>query len=350
MKQTMTDRTLPSWMSINSNNERNEENQGQQGFHKKNILEDDLPFLEFSGTVVYSREKNDCSFISEDLRSCLNPGAALGFDIEWPPSFTKGKTKKVAMVQLCASEEKCYLFHLSSMSGFPAGLKMLLQDEAIKKVGVGIEGDMWKLLSDFDIKLKNFVELTYLANEKLRCAEKWSLNGLIKYLFKRQLMKDRDVRCGQWDDFDLTEEQKRYAATDAYAGLIIYKKLEDMIPGNITLSTAVKEKLSQMACEMKELADYIPEGAHNINSVAELVEDMAVKLESLRTLLLENDTKAHKAEEEPDSDLLEQEEKNQSFGRGAKAFSLLGKGDRHQMGVDRRSSLPRSLQGPRKCL
>ena len=42
---------------------------------------------------------------------------------------------------------------------------MLLQDEAIKKVGVGIQGDMWKLLSDFDIKLKNFVELSDLANE-----------------------------------------------------------------------------------------------------------------------------------------------------------------------------------------
>uniref|UniRef100_A0A8B9RKF7 DNA 3'-5' helicase n=1 Tax=Astyanax mexicanus TaxID=7994 RepID=A0A8B9RKF7_ASTMX len=190
------------------------------GAYKKNILEDDLPFLEFGGVLMYSKEKNDCSFLSEDLRSSLAPGSAVGFDLEWPPSFTKGKSKKVALVQLCASEEKCYLFHLSSMTGFPSGLKMFLEDENIKKVGVGVEGDMWRLMSDYDIKLKNFVELSDLANEKLKCVEKWSLDGLVKHLFKKRLYKDKDVRCSHWDDFELTEEQKRYAATDAYVSVI----------------------------------------------------------------------------------------------------------------------------------
>lgn len=50
---------------------------------------------------------------------------------------------------------------------FPQGLKMLLENEAIKKAGVGIEQDQWKLLRDFDIKLKSIVELTDVANEKV---------------------------------------------------------------------------------------------------------------------------------------------------------------------------------------
>uniref|UniRef100_A0A8B9LDV4 DNA 3'-5' helicase n=1 Tax=Astyanax mexicanus TaxID=7994 RepID=A0A8B9LDV4_ASTMX len=199
-----------------SKTQKHEDQVHTQGAYKKNILEDDLPFLEFGGVLMYSKEKNDCSFLSEDLRSSLAPGSAVGFDLEWPPSFTKGKSKKVALVQLCASEEKCYLFHLSSMTGFPSGLKMFLEDENIKKVGVGVEGDMWRLMSDYDIKLKNFVELSDLANEKLKCVEKWSLDGLVKHLFKKRLYKDKDVRCSHWDDFELTEEQKRYAATDAY--------------------------------------------------------------------------------------------------------------------------------------
>uniref|UniRef100_A0AAY5EVW8 DNA 3'-5' helicase n=1 Tax=Electrophorus electricus TaxID=8005 RepID=A0AAY5EVW8_ELEEL len=188
--------------------------------YKKNILEADLPHLEFTGTVIYSQEKNDCSFLSEDLRSSLAPGSAVGFDLEWPPSFTKGKSKKVALVQLCATEEKCYLFHISSMSGFPPGLKMLLEDENIRKVGVGIEGDKWKLLSDYDVKMKSFVELSDLANDKLKCMEKWSLDGLVKHLFKKKLFKNNDVRCGHWDDFELTQEQKHYAATDAYVSVV----------------------------------------------------------------------------------------------------------------------------------
>uniref|UniRef100_A0A9J7YTQ6 DNA 3'-5' helicase n=1 Tax=Cyprinus carpio carpio TaxID=630221 RepID=A0A9J7YTQ6_CYPCA len=202
--------------------------------YKKSILEDDLPYLEFGGTVIYSQERHDCSFLSEDLRSGLASGSAVGFDLEWPPSFTKGKTKKVAVVQLCASEEKCYLFHISSMSGFPPGLKMLLEDENIKKVGVGIEGDKWKLLSDYDIRLKSIVELSDLANKTLRCGEKWSLDGLVKHLLKKQLFKDKLVRCSHWDDYDLTEDQKRYAATDAYAGLLIYQNLQEIMSGEIS--------------------------------------------------------------------------------------------------------------------
>lgn len=58
---------------------------------------------------------------------------------------------------------------LSYASGFPPGLKMFLEDENIMKVGVGIEGDKWKLLSDYDIKLKNIVELSDLANKTVCC-------------------------------------------------------------------------------------------------------------------------------------------------------------------------------------
>lgn len=56
---------------------------------------------------------------------------------------------------------------LHAVTGFPPGLKMFLEDESIKKVGVGVEGDKWKLLSDYEIRLKNFVELSDLANERV---------------------------------------------------------------------------------------------------------------------------------------------------------------------------------------
>lgn len=212
----MTDRNLPEWMSKKYISGLKK---AGSGFHKKNVIEGDLPYLEFVGTVIYSHEKNDCSFLSQDLRSSLEPSSAVGFDIEWPPCFVEGPKKKVALVQLCPSEEKCYLFHLSSMTGFPTGLKLLLEDDSIQKVGVGIEGDMWKLLSDFEIKLKNFVELGDVANEKLRCVEKWSLDGLVKHLFRRRLCKSKDVRCSNWDAFHLSEDQKQYAATDAYVNV-----------------------------------------------------------------------------------------------------------------------------------
>ncbi|OBS59125.1 hypothetical protein A6R68_09751, partial [Neotoma lepida] len=108
------------------------------------------------------------------------------------------------------------------------GLKMLLENKSIKKAGVGIEGDQWKLLRDFDIKLESFVELTDIANEKLKCVETWSLNGLVKHILGKQLLKDKSIRCSNWSNFPLTDDQKLYAATDAYAGLIIYQKLANL--------------------------------------------------------------------------------------------------------------------------
>lgn len=57
--------------------------------------------------------------------------------------------------------------HILSPAGFPVGLKRLLEDNTIRKAGVGIEGDKWKLMRDFEIKLENLVDLADLANEKV---------------------------------------------------------------------------------------------------------------------------------------------------------------------------------------
>ncbi|KFR01889.1 Werner syndrome ATP-dependent helicase, partial [Nipponia nippon] len=267
---------------------------------QRSVLEDGLPFLEFCGSVVYSYEASDCSLLSEDIRQGLSDGAAVGFDIEWPPSYTKGKMAKIAVIQICVNEEKCYLFHISSMSGFPKGLKRLLEDETIKKVGVGIEGDQWKLMSDFEIKLKSFVELADIANEKLKCKETWSLNGLVKHLFGKQLLKDKSVRCGNWEEFPLNEEQKLYAATDAYAGFIIYQKLKNMsnsdrrlfsVRRDDMLSERVKERLNSLAEEITDLASHIPDSSgqlENLQRAAEILADIAESVNALRSTLLAN--------------------------------------------------------------
>ncbi|NXB87953.1 WRN helicase, partial [Vidua chalybeata] len=270
---------------------------------QRSVLEDGLPFLEFCGSVVYSYEASDCSLLSEDIRQSLPDGAAVGFDIEWPPSYTKGKMAKTAVIQMCVAEDKCYLFHVSSMAGFPKGLKRLLEDETIKKVGVGIEGDQWKLMSDFEIKLKSFVELADVANEKLKCKETWSLNGLVKHLFGRQLLKDQSVRCSNWETFPLNEEQKLYAATDAYAGYIVYEKLKNMNKSDQKLlsvskvaalvtdatSEGVKERLASLAEEITDLASHIPDSSgqlENFQRAAEILAEISENISALKTTLL----------------------------------------------------------------
>ncbi|XP_014740419.1 PREDICTED: Werner syndrome ATP-dependent helicase isoform X4 [Sturnus vulgaris] len=286
----------PQWMLTESQEEACLGHKKKPGA-QRSVLEDGLPFLEFCGSVVYSYESSDCSLLAEDIRQSLSDGAAVGFDIEWPPSYTKGKMSKTAVIQMCVAEDRCYLFHISSMAGFPKGLKRLLEDETIKKVGVGIEGDQWKLMSDFEIKLKSFVELADVANEKLKCKETWSLNGLVKHLFGRQLLKDQSVRCSSWEKFPLNEEQKLYAATDAYAGYIVYEKLKNMSKSDRKLfsvrkdatSEGVRESLASLAEEITHLASHIPDSSgqqENFQRAAEIVAEISESISALKSTLL----------------------------------------------------------------
>ncbi|XP_027623566.1 Werner syndrome ATP-dependent helicase [Tupaia chinensis] len=295
LEATSQQRKFPGWMSMESKRYAAE---GEKASVQKSVFEDDLPFLEFTGSIVYSYEASDCSFLSEDISLSLSGGDVVGFDMEWPPAFSRGRRTRVALIQLCVSDSKCYLFHVSCMPVFPQGLKMLLENEAIKKVGVGIEGDQWKLLRDFDIKLKSFVELTGVANKKLRCAETWSLNGLVKHLLGKQLLKDKAVRCSNWSRFPLSADQKLYAATDAYASLIIYRKLESL--GDVSQMFAkhkeeevllgdLKRQLASVSEEVMDLAQHLP-GAfrklENPQRVSVVLKNISENVSSLRTMIL----------------------------------------------------------------
>ncbi|XP_029425106.1 Werner syndrome ATP-dependent helicase isoform X2 [Nannospalax galili] len=295
MEPTSLQRKFPEWMSVQNNRYATKE---RKACIQKSALEDGLPFLEFTGSVVYSYEASDCSFLSEDIRH-LSQGDVIGFDMEWPPVYTKGKLSRVALIQLCVSESKCYLFHISSMSVFPQGLKILLENKAIKKAGVGIEGDQWKLLRDFNIKLESFVELTDVANEKLNCTETWSLNGLAKHILGKQLLKDKSIRCSNWSNFPLTEDQKLYAATDAYAGLMIYQRLESLgDAGQVFainkveefLPSEMKKQLNSISEEARDLAKHFPDTCRkleNPRSVSKILKTISENLYSLKKVILD---------------------------------------------------------------
>ncbi|XP_063095870.1 bifunctional 3'-5' exonuclease/ATP-dependent helicase WRN isoform X3 [Cavia porcellus] len=294
LETTSQQRKFPKWMSVPN---KGCTPKGKEPCIQKSIFEDDLSFLEFTGSIVYSYEASDCSFLSQDISMRLSPGDVIGFDMEWPPTYSKGKLSRVALIQLCVSESKCYLFHISSMSVFPQGLKMLLENEAIKKAGVGIEGDQWKLLRDFDIKLKSFVELTDVANQKLKSTEIWSLNGLVKHLFGKQLLKDKSVRCSNWSNFPLSEDQKLYAATDAYAGLIIYQKLEslsdavqrfDTNKGEEILPSEIMKQLTAISREVMDLVEHFPDTYRKLENpqrVPIILKNISENLYSLRKMI-----------------------------------------------------------------
>ena len=112
----------------------------------------------------------------------------------------------------------------------PQMLKKLIEMKNIKKVGMNIENDLWKLEMDYNVDAKqaiqnSTVELKSLANKKLRSAQNWSLEGLTKNVLHLRISKDPKIRTCDWRQYPLPEEQQRYAATDAIISLMLYRKL-----------------------------------------------------------------------------------------------------------------------------
>ncbi|XP_067674776.1 bifunctional 3'-5' exonuclease/ATP-dependent helicase WRN-like [Haliotis asinina] len=200
------------------------------------VIAQAMPFIAFSGSTVYSHNSADCSLLCEEIiQTYLDPETnseiCVGFDLEWPVTFTKGSSGRVALVQVALNESKCYLFHISVIGSLPKMLKKFIEDDRVKKIGVNIENDMWKLAKDFDFEARkvirnSMIDLGKLANTKLKSKETWSLEGLCRNVLRMRMNKEDSVRCGNWDNFPLTDEQKLYAATDAYACLRIYNALE----------------------------------------------------------------------------------------------------------------------------
>ncbi len=64
-----------------------------------------------------------------------------------------------------------------------------------------------------------------MANAVLNSGQKWSLDGLVRNLLKKRLDKADSPRLSDWTRVPLSAEQLRYAALDAYAGLLVYEEL-----------------------------------------------------------------------------------------------------------------------------
>lgn len=194
------------------------------------IIAQSMPFLQFTGSLIYSYNSGDCSLLCEDIMAAFSADECMhvGFDLEWPVTYVPGNSGKVALVQICTAEDKCYLFHIAAMGDFPRALKTLMCHPNVIKYGLNIEADFWKLERDFDIQVREVIrksvkELGTIANVKLKSAERWTLDGLCRNVLRKRLDKNSTLRCGKWNEYPLSDEQRQYAAADAYACFLLAK-------------------------------------------------------------------------------------------------------------------------------
>jgi ribonuclease D len=145
----------------------------------------------------------------------------IGFDTESKPNFRKGSSNRVSLLQLAIPGE-VFLFRLLE-TGLPDELIKIFEDEEIVFMGVAIRDDIGKLQGIRNFKAAGFLELQkYSSFFKI---EDNSLKKLAAIVMGIRISKSQQL--SDWEATTLTEAQMRYAATDAWVCLEIYRILRN---------------------------------------------------------------------------------------------------------------------------
>lgn len=144
----------------------------------------------------------------------------LGVDTETRPSFSRGTTYHVALLQV-STIDTCFLFRLNIIGLTPAIVR-LLEDTTVPKIGLSWRDDLLGLHKLGRFEAGNFIDIQDHVREV--GIKDLSLQKLYANLFGRQISKAQ--RLTNWERDVLDDKQKLYAATDAWACIEIYNELE----------------------------------------------------------------------------------------------------------------------------
>lgn len=204
-----------------------------------------LPAAQYEGQIFMVDKKDQV----EDAIKKLREASIIGFDTETRPSFRRGQSYKVALIQL-ATPECCFLFRTNEI-GYPQELLDLLEDPEILKIGLSIHDDFHnirKVKESFDPQ--GFIDLQqFVKNYKIADC---SLSRVYGILFGKRISKGQ--RLSNWEASELTTLQQTYAALDASACITIYNYLKEgkFNPEESKYLTLPKEPQTQDCNQLNE--------------------------------------------------------------------------------------------------
>ena len=182
-------------------------------FDKEAIHE--LPQVLFTGRIiVITSEKK-----AEKAVDFLLKQSILGVDTETRPVFRKGQSYKVSLLQV-ATHDTCFLFRLNIL-GITPSIKRLLENTETKMIGLSWHDDLLALHKRSDFKKGNFIDLQDIVGDL--GIKDLSLQKLYANLFRQKISKRQ--RLTNWNNETLSEKQKQYAATDAWACIQLYEEI-----------------------------------------------------------------------------------------------------------------------------
>ncbi len=177
-----------------------------------------LPKEAFEGRIIVIQTEREAANAVDYLLTC----SILGIDTETRPTFRKGPMNKVALLQV-ATEDTCFLFRLNMMGLSPSIIR-LLQNTSVPKVGLSLKDDLLQLSHRGEFTPGIFIDIQKEVKE-IGIVD-MSLQKIFANLFGKRISKSQQL--SNWEADILSDAQKKYAATDAWACVLIHKRIEEM--------------------------------------------------------------------------------------------------------------------------
>ena len=153
----------------------------------------------------------------------IKAAGIVGFDTESKPTFAVGDVSEGPHVVQFALHDKAYLFQMHREEGHPFLLE-LLQSEHLIKVGFGLRSDRKHILAKLGVHFNGVVDLNTVFS-KDGYHKEMGVRAAVGLVLKQRFAKSRSVTTSNWSQHQLTQQQMRYAANDAYAALKVLEAL-----------------------------------------------------------------------------------------------------------------------------
>ena len=112
----------------------------------------ELPVEQFPGRIIVLTTEKEANKAVDYLLKF----PVVGFDTETRPSFKKGQSYKVSLLQV-STDDTCFLFRLNHM-GFPASIAEFFASIDVMKVGLSLRDDFNALRKRANIQPDNYID------------------------------------------------------------------------------------------------------------------------------------------------------------------------------------------------
>ena len=191
---------------------------------RASLREADLP--DYVGIGLDRIVLVDTDALAEEACAALLAADVIGFDTESKPTFLKGEESTGPHLIQFATDERAYLFPVSSTYCSPV-LKTILESPKVLKAGMGLGNDRSALKSRLGIDLKAVIDLgeTLRGKGEGRIGHRGTVGAkvAVAHFFGQRLQKSKRIGTSNWASRRLNDRQLLYAANDAHVALMIYR-------------------------------------------------------------------------------------------------------------------------------